>query len=33
VGVEIMGVPLDDFSAALVDEAASKRLTQSRFGG
>jgi hypothetical protein len=26
-------VPLDDFSAALVDEAASKRLTQSRFGG
>ena len=32
-GVETKGVPFDDFAAALVDEAASKRLTQSRFGG
>ena len=31
--VEIKGVPFDDFAAALVDEAASKRLSQSRFGG
>ena len=31
-GVETKGVPFDDFAAALVDEAASKRLTQSRFG-
>jgi threonyl-tRNA synthetase len=32
-GVETKGVPFEDFAAALVDEAASKRLTQSRFGG
>jgi len=32
-GVETKGVPFDDFAAALVDEAASKRLSQSRFGG
>jgi threonyl-tRNA synthetase len=32
-GVQTKGVPFDDFAAALVDEAASKRLTQSRFGG
>jgi threonyl-tRNA synthetase len=32
-GVETKGVSFDDFAAALVDEAASKRLTQSRFGG
>ena len=32
-GVETRGVPFDDFAAALVDEAASKRLSQSRFGG
>jgi threonyl-tRNA synthetase len=32
-GVETKGVPFDDFAAALVDEAASRRLTQSRFGG
>jgi threonyl-tRNA synthetase len=32
-GVETKGVPLDDFAAALVDEASSKRLSQSRFGG
>jgi threonyl-tRNA synthetase len=32
-GVETKGVPFDDFAAALVDEAASKGLTQSRFGG
>jgi threonyl-tRNA synthetase len=32
-GVETKGVPFDDFAAAVVDEAASKRLTQSRFGG
>ena len=31
--VETRGVPFDDFAAALVDEAASKRLSQSRFGG
>jgi threonyl-tRNA synthetase len=32
-GVESKGVPFDDFAAALVDEAISKRLSQSRFGG
>ena len=32
-GVETKGVPFDDFAAALVDEVASKRLSQSRFGG
>ena len=32
-GVETKRVPFDDFAAALVDEAASKRLSQSRFGG
>ena len=32
-GVETKGVPFDDFAAALVDEAGSKRLSQSRFGG
>ena len=32
-GVETKGVPFDDFAAALVDEASSKRLSQSRFGG
>jgi threonyl-tRNA synthetase len=32
-GVETTGVPFDDFAAALVDEASSKRLSQSRFGG
>jgi threonyl-tRNA synthetase len=32
-GVETKGVPFDDFAAALVDEAATKRLSQSRFGG
>ncbi|HEY2965449.1 MAG TPA: threonine--tRNA ligase, partial [Actinomycetota bacterium] len=32
-GVETKGVPFDEFAAALVDEAASKRLSQSRFGG
>ena len=32
-GVETKGVPFDDFAAALVDEAASRRLSQSRFGG
>ena len=32
-GVETRGVPFDDFAAALVDEASSKRLTPSRFGG
>jgi threonyl-tRNA synthetase len=32
-GVQTKGVPFDDFADALVDEAASKRLTQSRFGG
>jgi threonyl-tRNA synthetase len=32
-GVETKAVPFDDFAAALVDEAASKRLSQSRFGG
>src|ERR687898_1318590 len=32
-GVETKGVPFDDFAAALVDEAGSKRLKQSRFGG
>jgi threonyl-tRNA synthetase len=32
-GVETKGVPFDDFAAALVDETASKRLSQSRFGG
>jgi len=32
-GVETKGVPFDDFAAALVDEAASKRLTKTRFGG
>ncbi len=32
-GVETKRVPFDDFAATLVDEAASKRLTQSRFGG
>ena len=32
-GVETKGVPFDDFAAALVDEASSRRLSQSRFGG
>jgi threonyl-tRNA synthetase len=32
-GVETKGVPFDDFAATLVDETASKRLSQSRFGG
>jgi threonyl-tRNA synthetase len=32
-GVETKGVSFDDFAAALVDEAGSKRLSQSRFGG
>ena len=32
-GVETKGVPFDDFAAALVDEATSRRLTPSRFGG
>jgi threonyl-tRNA synthetase len=32
-GVETKAVPFDDFAAALVDEAASKRLSQSGFGG
>jgi threonyl-tRNA synthetase len=32
-GVETKGVPFDDFAAALADEAGSKRLSQSRFGG
>jgi threonyl-tRNA synthetase len=32
-GVETKGVPFDDFAAALVDEASSKRLSRSRFGG
>jgi threonyl-tRNA synthetase len=32
-GVETKGVPFDDFAASLVDEASSKRLSQSRFGG
>jgi threonyl-tRNA synthetase len=32
-GVETKGVPFDDFAAALVDEASSKHLSQSRFGG
>jgi threonyl-tRNA synthetase len=32
-GVETKGVPFDDFAAALVDEAASKRLSQTRFSG
>ena len=32
-GVETKGVPFDDFAAALVDEASSKRLSQSRFSG
>jgi threonyl-tRNA synthetase len=32
-GVETKRVPFDEFAAALVDEAASKRLSQSRFGG
>ncbi|MGZ8604745.1 MAG: threonine--tRNA ligase, partial [Actinomycetota bacterium] len=32
-GTEFKGVAFDDFVAALVDEAASRRLTQSRFGG
>jgi threonyl-tRNA synthetase len=32
-GVETKGVPFDDFAAALVEEAATKRLSQSRFGG
>lgn len=31
-GTETKGVPLEAFVAALVDEAATKRLTQSRFG-
>ena len=32
-GVETKGVPFDDLATALVDEASSKRLSQSRFGG
>jgi threonyl-tRNA synthetase len=32
-GTETKGVAFDDFVAALVDEAGSRRLTQSRFGG
>jgi threonyl-tRNA synthetase len=31
-GTETKDVPLDDFVAALVDEARSRRLTQSRWG-
>jgi threonyl-tRNA synthetase len=33
VGVETKGVAFDDFVAALVEEAGTRRLTQSRFGG
>jgi threonyl-tRNA synthetase len=32
-GTETKDVPFDDFVAALVEEAASRRLTQSRFAG
>jgi threonyl-tRNA synthetase len=32
-GTETKGVAFDDFVAALVEEARSRRLTQSRFGG
>ncbi len=31
-GEETKGVPFDDFVSALVDEAGSRRLSQSRFG-
>jgi len=32
-GTETRGVPVDEFVSALVEEAGSRRLTQSRFGG
>jgi threonyl-tRNA synthetase len=32
-GTETKGVPFDAFTAALVEEAGTRRLTQSRFGG
>jgi len=32
-GTETKGVPFEAFTAALVEEAGSRRLTQSRFGG
>jgi threonyl-tRNA synthetase len=32
-GTETKGVAMEDFVAALVEEAGSRRLTQSRFGG